>query len=233
MRSNLYALYSFRNLTSVVIKYVVQVNKKMTRVKGLGSTAVLQAISQQEEEGKSSQQGNSTDNDESNEYSSSQNGDSSEEEEDNSESTEGNKEANNEADGKSSDEGDEGDGKSSDEGDEGDGDEDLDFIDDELEKLAEPPSVLTKAHFLEKYGFEDEGVVPSQIKKWQGRPFDDSKCVALFGQPVGRGGRYGYNWKGVKSQRIHNKIKDLLQALYQVEVPRPLLPHKMARGRGS
>ena len=144
----------------------MQVNKKMTRVKGLGSTAVLQAISQREEEGESSQQGNSTDNDESNEDSSSQNGDSSEEEEDNSESTEGNKEASNEADGKSSDEGDEGDGKSSDEGDEGDGDEDLDFIDDELEKLAEPPSVLTKAHFLEKYGFEDEGVVLSRIKKW-------------------------------------------------------------------
>ena len=188
MCSNLYALYSFRNLTSVVIKYVVQVNKKMTRVKGLGSTAVLQAISQREEEGESSQQGNSIDNDESNEDSSSQNGDSSEEEEDNSESTEGNKEASNEAD-----------GKSSDEGDEGDGDEDLDFIDDELEKLAEPPSVLTKAHFLEKYGFEDERIVPSRIKKWQGRPFDDSKCVALFGQPVGRGGQYGYNWKGVKS----------------------------------
>ena len=71
MCSNLYALYSFRNLTSVVIKYVVQVNKKMTRVKGLGSTTVLQAISQREEEGESSQQGNSTDNDESNEDSSS------------------------------------------------------------------------------------------------------------------------------------------------------------------
>ena len=71
MCSNLYALYSFKNLTSVVIKYVVQVNKKMTRVKGLGSTAVLQAISHREEEGESSQQGNSTDNDESNEDSSS------------------------------------------------------------------------------------------------------------------------------------------------------------------
>lgn len=116
--------------------------------------------------------------------------------------------------------------------DEEEGEEDDEGVeyDDELPKLSDPPPLLGREFFTEKYGFQDEGADPMKLTKWKGQPFDDSKCVALFGEPCGAYGRNGYSWKSVKSRRIRKRVQDLMTALYQREVVPHLLPHKMARG---
>ena len=110
-----------------------------------------------------------------------------------------------------------------------DGDEGLEF-DEELPKLSDPPPSLHKAFFTENYGFKDEGANPMRLSKWKGKPFDDKKCVALFGKPMGAGGRNGYNWRTCKSKRIKKRVHELMTALYQRDDAPRFLPHKMARG---
>ena len=103
-------------------------------------------------------------------------------------------------------------------------------VDDELGKLFDPTPVLTKADFVKMYGFKDEGYLPNRLTKWEGKRFDDQKCVALFGPAVGPAGRYGYNWNEVKSLRIRKRIKELFQALYQRGATRVLFLIKWPGG---
>lgn len=123
------------------------------------------------------------------------------------------------------------DGEGNKEHDDEEGDEEGDGLeyDDELPKLSDPPPLLGREFFTEKYGFQNEGADPMKLTKWKGQPFDDTKCVALFGEPCGASGRNGYSWKSVKSRRIKKRVHELLTALYQREAVPHLLPHKMAR----
>ena len=69
-----------------------------------------------------------------------------------------------------------------------------------------------------------------RLTKWKGKPFDDKKCVALFGKPAGASGRNGYPWRTCRSKRIKKRVHELMTALYQREDVMRFLPHKMARG---
>jgi len=64
---------------------------------------------------------------------------------------------------------------------------------DEVPKLLDLPPVLTRADFMEKYNFRDEGHLPNHLMKWKGKPFDNIQCGKLFGEVVGRKRCYGYN----------------------------------------
>lgn len=191
----------------------------MTRVKGLGSQSVLQAIARRKTRSTHLSQpadvtppATTSREEEETVVEAAEEGEGDENEEDESDENE------------EDEEGDE-------DGEEEGGEEEDEFcVDDELQKLEEPPPILTRADFTALYGFVDDGEVPHRLSKWNGQPFDDSKCVALFGEPVGKDGRYGYSWKDVKSKRIQKRIKELLQALYQRDRLRGLLPHKVARG---
>jgi hypothetical protein len=114
--------------------------------------------------------------------------------------------------------------------DEGDPEVELFCVEEELEKLANPPPLMFESDFTQKYGFVDDEANPCKLTKWKGEAFDDSKCVNLFGEPIGKDGRNGYPWKSVKPRRIRKRIQELCVALYQRDALPHLLPHKMARG---